>query len=215
MRTVGNLTSLKGTVCVYMASKPLGELFLKNAEAEGFVFSDGSKPTEKEWESIMLVEKDWTIRYLVGFAAHMAFNHPESVSGEPLVRIDYRKYIAGEENYFYEKAQERLSGGKSSLDKPCDNPADSERNLLGSDVCFLVKGREIEDRFSSFWDWLSDNRFRSWGQSEHNPKVDWVFINMRSKLYAIGFKLADPIFGHAITVDEFFTVWNIYSKYNA
>ena len=31
MRTVGNLTSLKGTVCVYMASKPLGELFLKNA----------------------------------------------------------------------------------------------------------------------------------------------------------------------------------------
>ena len=219
MRTIGNLTSLEGKVCVYLESRTLGNLFLKNAEAEGFTFADGTKPTEKEWEPVIIVDKNWTLRYLVGMAAHMAFRNPKSVVGEPWIRIDYRKYLAGEENYFYEDEKEE------EKDPFTDEFAVHELNEIGSgkagdlhsgEACFLVKGKEVEDMYSPFWRWLREQGFHSWGRHGHFAYVDWVYINVRSKIYAPGMPgigLASPLFNHAITLEEFYTIWNIYSKY--
>lgn len=72
-------------------------VFLKNAEEEGFTFGDGVKPTEREYSDIFSLKHDWTISY-VGFIGHMAFRNPDAVAG-PFVRIDYGKYLAGRDDY--------------------------------------------------------------------------------------------------------------------
>ena len=98
MRTVANLLSLDGRVYVYLRSRNICNLFLKNAEAEGFTFGDGVKPTERETSDIFALNREWTINY-VGWAGHMAFRNPGAVSGEPLIRVDYGKYLSGRDDY--------------------------------------------------------------------------------------------------------------------
>ena len=98
MRTVGNLLSLDGRVWVYLSSTTLAKLFLKNAEEEGFTFGDGVKPTERDTSDIFALHPDWTIHY-VGYIGHLAFHSPDHVIGEPLVRVDYGKYMAGRDDY--------------------------------------------------------------------------------------------------------------------
>jgi len=98
MRTVSNLFKHDGRIYVYLSSRNIGKLFQQNAENEGFTFGDGVKPTEREFDDIFALKRDWTICY-VGWVGHMAFRHPENVVGEPLVRIDYGKYLAGRDDY--------------------------------------------------------------------------------------------------------------------
>ncbi len=101
MRTVSNLLCLDGRVYVYLASKNIATLFLKNAETEGFTFGDGFKPTEREYADIFALNRDWTINY-VGMYGHMAFRMPQHVSGVTLIRVDYGRYLSGSENYIIE-----------------------------------------------------------------------------------------------------------------
>lgn len=98
MRTVSNLLNHEGLVYVYLAGKNLGNLFLKNAEAEGFTFGDGVKPTEREWDDIFALNPDWTIHY-VGWVGHMAFKTANSIGEQPLVKVDYGKYLSGSADY--------------------------------------------------------------------------------------------------------------------
>ena len=58
--------------------------FLRDAEAEGFTFGDGAKPT--------VVNKDWTVSH-VGMAGHMAYQSATMIGDQRLIRIDYEKYI--------------------------------------------------------------------------------------------------------------------------
>lgn len=94
MRPIGNLLSLEGRVYVYLPSATVSRLFLKNAQEEGFTFGDGVKPTQRHPSDIFALNRDWTIHY-VGFIGHMAFHRSQTVSGEPLIRVDYGKYISG------------------------------------------------------------------------------------------------------------------------
>ena len=94
MRTVSNLLTLNGQVYIYLASANLSALFFKNAENEGVTFGDGRRPTESQTADIIALNTDWTINY-VGWAGHMAFRYPQVVAGEPLVRVDYGRYLAG------------------------------------------------------------------------------------------------------------------------
>lgn len=100
MRTVSNLLNLDGRVYVYLASTNLSTLFLRNAEAEGFTFGNGQKPSECESADIVALNTDWTINH-VGWAGHMAFHHPQAVVGEPLIRVDYGKYLSGSDSYIF------------------------------------------------------------------------------------------------------------------
>lgn len=94
MRTIGNLLSLEGRVYVYLPSATVSKLFLKNAQEEGFTFGDGVKPIQRHPSDIFALNRDRTIHY-VGFIGHMAFHHSQTVSGEPLLRVDYGKYLSG------------------------------------------------------------------------------------------------------------------------
>ncbi len=98
MRTVSRLLNFDGRVYVCLRSKNIASLFMKNAEAEGFTFGDGVKPTERETDDIMALNRDWTICY-VGMAGRMAFRSAEMCRTSKIVRIDYGRYLSGAKDY--------------------------------------------------------------------------------------------------------------------
>ena len=103
-RSIEALMNLNGRVYVYLDNEEAAEQFFTQAEAEGFTFGDGERPTARHRDCIMAVNKDHTISY-VGFVGHMAFGSgTESVGNEPLIRVDYRRYLTGEEDFLYRKA---------------------------------------------------------------------------------------------------------------
>lgn len=98
MRTVSNLLNLEGRVFIYLASNNIRKLFLRHAEEEGFTFSDGTMPTQGRTDDIYALHHDWTINS-VGWAGHMAYHNPDCVVGEPLIRVDYGKYLSGSNRF--------------------------------------------------------------------------------------------------------------------
>lgn len=102
-RNIERLTNLNGRVYVYLDSAQIAEQFFTQAEAEGFTFGDGERPTVRHRDCVMAVNKNRTIGY-VGFVGHMAFGSgTESVANESLIRVDYRRYLTGEEDFLYRR----------------------------------------------------------------------------------------------------------------
>lgn len=100
-RTIKQLSRTDGKVYVYLANDEIGNKFMQQAESEGFTFDDGEKPTGRCYAEIMSVNKNLTINF-VGSVGRMAFGSGvTSVSGVPLVRVDYEKYIGGAEDYLF------------------------------------------------------------------------------------------------------------------
>lgn len=102
-RTIKELSEMDGRVYVYLANDEVGNFFLQNAEEEGFTFGDGEAPTSRTYAEIMAVHHDGTINF-VGANGRIAFGSGAKMVGdEKLLRIDYRKYVGGEKDYFYGK----------------------------------------------------------------------------------------------------------------
>ncbi|MGN0527249.1 MAG: hypothetical protein ACI4IF_07410 [Acutalibacteraceae bacterium] len=101
MRTIAELLNLDGRVYVYLSSKNVAKIFLQNAEAEGFRFGDGKKPTKRKRDDIYALNKNFTINY-VGYIGHIAFHHPNCFESDNLIRIDYSAYLSGAEKYIIE-----------------------------------------------------------------------------------------------------------------
>lgn len=99
MRTIANLLNLDGRVYVYVPSKNIRRLFLKNAGDEGFMFAGGVKPTRRRaYDDIYALNKDFTLNF-VGSIGHIAFHHPDYFDNDKLIRIDHSAYLSGAENY--------------------------------------------------------------------------------------------------------------------
>ena len=98
MNTIKNLLSLDGRVYVYLSCREVGDKFLENAQAEGFMIGD-KKPTEAEHDSIFVLNHDMTLNY-PSYIGHMAFHMPNSCSYK-IIRVDYEKYLAGGEDYIF------------------------------------------------------------------------------------------------------------------
>ena len=63
------------------------------------MFGDGAKPSEKQKDCIIAVNKNRTLNY-VGLVGHAAFGSgTEAVGGQPLIRADYNRYISGDRDY--------------------------------------------------------------------------------------------------------------------
>lgn len=98
MRTIAELLNLDCRVYVYVTSKNIRRLFLKNAQEEDFRFADGVKSTRRRaYDDIYALNKDFTINY-VGYIGHIAF-HPSNFDDDKLIRIDYATYLSGAKNY--------------------------------------------------------------------------------------------------------------------
>lgn len=96
-RTIKELAKKNGRVYVYLEDPDTGNQFMKQAESEGFTFTDGAKPTERFYAEIMAVNSDITINF-VGMNGRIAFGSgARTVGNEELIRVDYKKYINREE----------------------------------------------------------------------------------------------------------------------
>lgn len=83
---------------------------------------------------------------------------------------------------------------------------------------FLVCNMAFEDYTtkSPFVKWLESEGFVYGWYKGNYGNCPWIFVNITRKLYAYGMpgiKIVEPIGNHAITVEEFETIYEIYKKY--
>lgn len=104
---IKSLSEKRGRVYVYLDDEKTCDRFLKKAEEEGFTFGDGIRPTEKPHSRIIAVNHNRTLNY-VGGMGHIAFGSGvKRLGDEKLIRVDYRKYEAGERDCLYRPQYER------------------------------------------------------------------------------------------------------------
>ena len=94
MRTIKQLIGKEQKVYIVLKNKAIMFRFISDAEYEGITFGDKVKPTERTPEDIMALQADGTICYL-GWAGRMCYHS----SKHNILRVDYEKYILGDENY--------------------------------------------------------------------------------------------------------------------
>lgn len=94
-----------------------------------------------------------------------------------------------------------------------------EEKRIGSGTsCFLVKDESLKlEWHAPLYEWLRNEGFVSWGRKGTFLDVDWIYINITSKVFAPGMPgvgITPVIANHAITLDEFMSIYNIYKKYD-
>ena len=96
-RTVAALRELPTRgVYAFLANEDICRKFYAQAENEGYRFGE-TKPTDMPVWDIVAIEKEHRL-LCAGFVGHMAFVNPNQYVGG-LSRVDYAKYIAGDEEY--------------------------------------------------------------------------------------------------------------------
>ena len=99
LRTIKNLAEKKGRVYVYLANKEIGEKFMSIAEKEGFTFGDGVPLSEKRYARVIAVNHNYTLNYINGIGLIAFGAGAKEIGDEELIRVDFEKYIAGDEDY--------------------------------------------------------------------------------------------------------------------
>ena len=80
---------------------------------------------------------------------------------------------------------------------------------------FLVCDKSLGEINAPFLKWLREEGFTFSGY-HGNYGCWWVYVNITRKEYAYGMpgvSLAKPLGNHAITIEEFMTVYSIFKKY--
>ena len=91
-----------------------------------------------------------------------------------------------------------------------------ERLISTGASCFLVVDKSLKQGWHSpIYDWLKGEGYIGWGR-KGTYNTDWIYINIYSKVYAPGVPgvgVTKVVGDHAITFDEFQTIYNIFKKY--
>ena len=96
MRSLKELLKMSDRVWIYCENKELQKQFLVQAEEEGLLALNGESPTELVLHPLYGIHDDLTMGYLSIMCWHLSF--PEN-GADPYFRVDYRKYVSGEEDY--------------------------------------------------------------------------------------------------------------------
>ena len=99
---VKNILGTNYRIYLYLGLEDGFNAFINQANTEGITFGDAKDINTKPYSDLLALNKDLTVSY-VGMWGHQAFKHPE-FSNDFIVRIDFSKYIAGDENYLYKPA---------------------------------------------------------------------------------------------------------------
>lgn len=86
----------------------------------------------------------------------------------------------------------------------------------GKTEAFLVCDKSFESPDAPFINWLRSEGF-TFGGYHGNYGCWWIHVNITRKQFAYGMPgvpLAKPIGNHAITIEEFHTIYAIYKKYS-
>lgn len=80
----------------------------------------------------------------------------------------------------------------------------------------LVYDKSFKDFYNSeFKEYLHENGFEPWSYAR-KYETSWVYVNINSKIYARGMPgigITKPLGHHAVTIEEFKTIYSIYNKY--
>ena len=116
-RTIKNISGMDGRAYVYLSNDEIGNKFMQMAEDEGFTFGDGVKPTERQYAEVMAVNHNSTINY-VGVNGRMAFGSGvKTIGDEVLIRIDFEKYLNGDESYLIDNAKRTIKNAVAGREK--------------------------------------------------------------------------------------------------
>lgn len=88
MKTIKELASTGERVYVYLKDKDTALRFRRDAEAEGFNFGDGAKPTERHWSDLYAIHPDGMLSY-VGAIGYIEYGS----GADSVVRIDYSQLL--------------------------------------------------------------------------------------------------------------------------
>lgn len=92
--TIREFAMQDGRVYVHLATPELARKFMEQAEAEGFTFQDGTKPTKRKADTVMAINRDLTLNY-VGMFGRMAYGSGTATTcGKPLIRVEYAEVVA-------------------------------------------------------------------------------------------------------------------------
>ena len=95
-----------------------------------------------------------------------------------------------------------------------------EENLrigAGRTEAFLICDKSLKEFEAPFYEWLREEGFKFIGYHGNYGCCPWAYVNITRKGYAYGMpgmSLVQPIGNHAITIEEFMTIYNIYKKYD-
>ena len=81
---------------------------------------------------------------------------------------------------------------------------------------FLVRDNSFTNINAPFYKWLQKKGFRHAWNKGHYDNCDWAFVNITHKLFAYGMPgagIVKPIGNHAITLEEFYRIYEIFEKY--
>lgn len=96
MKTITEISQLDGRVYVHLATQELALQFLRQAEAEGFTFRNGAKPTSRGATEVMAVNPDHTINY-VGLTGHAAYGaRAKTVGKQNLIMVEFGQLISND-----------------------------------------------------------------------------------------------------------------------
>ena len=93
-----------------------------------------------------------------------------------------------------------------------------ERKLNSNSSCFLIKDERLKKdwHLSPIGQFLKEEGFIAAQGARNIEGIDWMFINISSKVFAKGrpgIGLAPVSGNHAVTFDEFLTIYNIFKQY--
>lgn len=105
MRTLRSLTEQCDTVWFCCDTQELQKLFLRQCVDEGFLTMNGDKPTELNCNRLYGISNN-SVGYLMGMCWELGYRGAAIDIGTDKrvknpVRVDYGKYMAGDEDYLY------------------------------------------------------------------------------------------------------------------
>lgn len=93
---------------------------------------------------------------------------------------------------------------------------DMNRISFGSAAVLVYDERLKAGYESDFYKWLTGNGFKSWGKHGFFGSCPWIYVNLNNKVYAFGMpgiKITQEFGNHAVTIEEFVEIYNIFEKY--
>lgn len=211
-RTIKGLLSPECQVYVWISSANTLEQFHSNAHAEGFSFSKKAKKASFAGGHFLHIRDDMTIDYpsYSGFCGALEFQCAKFQDGRLVVKVDYQKYLDGSADYYY--------GGQRNIDiDELVEESTDKHGISEGTSAILVREQGLQDN-SDFFAWLKAEGFQYWSYSKGwYPNVDWVYINLNSRLIARGMpgiRVTQELGNHAVSIDEFKQIYSIYTKYS-
>ena len=88
MKTIKELASMGERVYVHLKDKETAMRFLRQAESEGFTFSDGVSPIVRHWADLYAIHYDGTLNY-VGSVGRIEY----ASGADSCVRVEYQELL--------------------------------------------------------------------------------------------------------------------------